>query len=377
MAVVFIRMKKIILFIPNLKSGGAERVCSVLANYFSNYFEVIIYTNETNSIFYKLHENIKIKDLRFKYNTSITNRLYELWNRIKKITAILKEEKPDCILSFLTGFNILFSICSIISIERPWSLFLCEHNNYYACKPLLKRAFRNCLYFLSRSTVTVLTERDVENYPRFIRDKIVVMENPLGIELTDMEYEHYINSRMPLISSSIKLLAVGRLTKQKGYERLISIMAKLNTKCDLPWSLYIYGDGELESYITDLISISKLEGKVILSKPVKNLTEIYMRSDIFLMTSHWEGLPMVIGEALNHGLPVVAYDCPTGPREFVVNAINGFLIENGDEDMFLSSVLSLMNNRELMQKQNYAARESSKKYSVSKVGKRWLSLINL
>lgn len=92
------------------------------------------------------------------------------------------------------------------------------------------------------------------------------------------------------------------------------------------------------------------------------------------MTSRWEGLPMVLGEAMQFSLPIIAYDCPTGPREFIKDSVNGFLIKDGDEDVLVNKIALLCSDKDLREQMGLKGRELSNLYSSDKVLNRWVEV---
>ena len=115
----------------------------------------------------------------------------------------------------------------------------------------------------------------------------------------------------------------------------------------------------------------KIENNVVFLRPVSNIVSKYQSSSIYVMTSRFEAFPMVLLEAMMCGLPVIAYDCPTGPRAIVKNNEDGFLIENGNEKEFVSKLQELIENQDLRIKIGAKAHQSVVKYDLKMIMNQW------
>lgn len=167
-------------------------------------------------------------------------------------------------------------------------------------------------------------------------------------------------------------LAVGRLTEQKAFDRLIKIWSKLPSRLQ-DWRLDIVGDGEDEAILKGLIADRKLTN-VHLKKTTSTIEKHYEEASIYLMTSRWEGLPMVLIEAQSYGLPIISYDCLTGPRDIVKDGCNGYLIPDDHEDKFVADLTHIMENEKLREEFSLAAKEDSTRFNKSAVIESWLQL---
>ena len=145
-----------------------------------------------------------------------------------------------------------------------------------------------------------------------------------------------------------QLISVGRLTYQKGFDMLCEV-AKDVLKDNPEWKWIILGDGEDKEKLESKIKEYNLQGKLILKGKVSNVEDYYKNSSLYVMTSRFEGLPMTLLEAKSYKLPIVSFNCLTGPSEIVRNNINGFLIETGNIAAMVNKIdllLSDINKRE-------------------------------
>lgn len=364
-------MKRLLFFIPSFEGGGAERVASTLLNYWNKnslYDIKILNTLDRESDFFNIDSSIPRKTLKFSYSeNSIVSYLIERKNRLFLLREELKEYEGDTVVSFLTTPSILILIASIGLNKK---IICCEHNNYYAYGNKLTRLSRNILYYLLAHKVTLLTERDLYNYPSFLRSKIEILPNPLGVDGFELNIDSNINKDY---EGPLRLLFVGRLTEQKGIERLSAILKGIQ---DLEWNLNICGDGELRPFLEQFIKATNLNNKVHLEGAVKNIHEYYQDADILIMTSLWEGLPMVIAEAMSFGVPVIAFDCPTGPREYINHNSNGFLISDGDIKAYVSQLKELIQSPNIVRSMSDITRRSVEAYKIHHINDKWSNMID-
>jgi glycosyltransferase involved in cell wall biosynthesis len=173
--------------------------------------------------------------------------------------------------------------------------------------------------------------------------------------------------------SSKKAIAVARHSYEKGFDRMLKIWQKVIVKYP-EWSLEIYGKSNKNQDLHKMANSLNIGNNVTFFEPVKNISEKYLDSSIYLMTSRSEGFPMVLLEAMTMGLPCVGYDCPCGPRAIIRNNENGFLVENGNIDSFVQKIESLIENEDLRIEMGKNAQESTKKYNIDSIMQQWKSL---
>jgi glycosyltransferase involved in cell wall biosynthesis len=139
------------------------------------------------------------------------------------------------------------------------------------------------------------------------------------------------------------ILSIGRLDYLKGYDLLIEVFERY-CRSNKDWKLRIIGDGPLREQITKIIIEKGLTNRISLITMSNTIMEEYLNASIYVMTSRSEGLPMVLLEAQAFGLPIVAFDCETGPSEIIQNGISGYLIANYDIDEMKEKLIELSNN---------------------------------
>ena len=243
-------------------------------------------------------------------------------------------------IDILIDVEVIASLFSIpATLFTKTRLITWEHFNFYEDNGSSLRVFSRKLISRFSDCIITLTEQDKINYLNNlkIKGKIDFIYNP--IENGDR------------ISCDIKakqLISVGRLTYQKGFDMLCEI-AKEVLKDNPDWKWIILGDGEDKEKLESKIKEYNLQGKLILKGKVSNVEDYYKNSSLYVMTSRFEGLPMTLLEAKSYKLPIVSFNCLTGPSEIVRNNINGFLIETGNVAAMVNKIgilLSDINKRE-------------------------------
>jgi len=343
--------------------GGVARVLSVKANYLVEKFgyEVHILTqNEGNSsLFFPFNDNITLHDIVLQ-----GNRFAFFLQYVKALNKTIQNINPDLIIvcdNGLKGYTIPFILKTKIPIifECHGSKYIEEtpQNNYFSGKKI-KLAFKEFsankfAKFIALSSES-LNEWNVRNG--------VVIPNPLWFET---------NKFADLKSK--KIMAVGRHSYEKGFDRLINIWKKVLPKHP-DWHLEIYGKSSENEELQHLANAQDFGNKLSFFEPVINIVDKYKEASVVVMTSRTEGFGMVLIEAMACGLPCVAYDCPVGPRSIIVNSENGFLVEDGNENLFIEKLNLLIENENLRIEMGRSAKENSYRYTIDVIMLQWKNL---
>ncbi|WP_264884709.1 glycosyltransferase [Enterobacter asburiae] len=163
---------------------------------------------------------------------------------------------------------------------------------------------------------------------------------------------------------------MGRLTPDKQHLLLLDIWRECIHQLPKGWLLHIVGDGELKPDIEKFITNNKLEDNVKLSCAVWDISDLYYNSSIFVLTSRSEGFGMVLLEAISFGLPAISFNCPSGPMD-IINNENGFLIEDGNRDLFKNKLIELINSDELQDSLSSGAYKSAQQWNDEKITEYW------
>ncbi|MGL4904470.1 MAG: glycosyltransferase, partial [Cetobacterium sp.] len=205
----------------------------------------------------------------------------------------------------------------------------------------------------------ILTNQDLENWSN--KSNIEVIPNALTFESSEVSS-----------LKNKKIISLGRYNSEKGYDILIDIWKNVE-KVNKEWVLEIYGDGELKEEYEYKIKKLKLKN-IFLKTSVKNVKEKLLESSMYVMSSRREGLPMVLLEAMTCGLPLISFNCKSGPAELIQENVNGFLIPLFDIQKFSERILELIQNEDKRQEMGIQSKILSNNFKEDKIMNKWRDL---
>ena len=347
---------KIIFAIPDMGSGGAERVISVLCeNFTTQNISVEILMLFGGRRHYQLPPSIKIRELNLLQLSAI-KRVYILRNIFKDLNSkdgpISVYAFHDSVLKYLLVASIGFDI-RIISSER--------NNPYVKGKSWFSRLKASIPYLLSSHTVfQTPAARKYYFLPQY---KCSVIPNPIT------EAKHAWTGDL----SPEKLVSICRLHSQKNIP--MSLRAINILKDRLPnIHLDIYGEGNLKDSLHQQIIDMGLSKHVSLQGVTNNVTKVLSESSIFISTSDFEGISNSMLEAMSVGMPVLCTDCPIGGASMMIGDDAGLLSKVGDAEAFAKKLFLLLSDKEMAHKLAANAKSKSKNYSLKTIAQKWLSL---
>lgn len=359
-------------------SGGMERVLANKANYLAAHgFEVVIVTTDQQGRqpFFQLDQRIRCIDLNVNYEEnngkSFLNKLlhypFKQFIHKERLKKVLREEKNDVTVSMFCN-----DVSFITDIKDGSRKVLEIH--FSKLKRLQynrKGIWRWADLWRSR-----MDERLVRRFDKFV---VLTKEDAAywgalpNLEVIPNACTFFPEHPSPLNSRLV--IAVGRYTYQKGFDRLIKAWNRVGKEFP-DWRLQIIGDGEEKEQLQQLITHYQLEKQVKLIPPTKQLNAIYQEASFLVMSSHYEGLPMVLIEAQAFGLPVVSFACKCGPRDIIKDGENGFLVEEGNVGQLAAKIKLLMTNNGLLVEMGKQARVNARRYDENKIMTRWINLFN-
>lgn len=370
---------KIVYVIASLEtSGGTERIVSEKANYLADVFgydvTIICYDqHENSSNFYFLSDNVEQRQLGLQmysqYRYAYPKRLwkkYVLRSHLKRaLSKVVKEINPD----FLIGISHFRAdiVCTIdcktkkiIESHVPRS-FIENTNNKYI-NDIYKRYY-DMRYFhvieKKADMIITLTEGDRELWSKAKRVETIPNFSNLHI---DQVCDH----------KKKRVITVGRLSKEKGFDRLLVIW-KLVVNKHPDWQLDIFGDGDMKNKLEQKIKLGNITN-VTLCGTTNQISKELSKSSICVSTSYYEGFSLVLLEAITHGVPCVAFDCPYGPRTIIEDGKCGYLVENGHIPQFVEKLCTLMENEQLRLEFSKASKERSKFFNIDAIMLQWKKL---
>ena len=305
--------------------------------------------------------------------------------RLVRYFWIIRTIKPDLVLSFVPVTNVSYALIKLL-LPRKIGFITCEHafisrafstGEYRGAFRLLYSAlFRPTYNFLSDRLVMLATvgKKDaVDNWGVDERN-IRVIYNPQDIpDLRRRSVEPLDDPWFNSANGPI-LIAAGRLTKQKGFDSLIRAFAILNQRA--PCKLAILGRGELEQSLKDLASALGVYEHIRFLGFQNNPLKYIKNSTIFVLSSIWEAMPMIVAEAMAIGTPIVSFDCPSGPFEMLEGGECGFLVEDQNIEALALTLLDVLNNPEKAIHKAEKAMVKVEQYSVTRIANKYQELIN-
>ncbi|MUH36916.1 glycosyltransferase family 4 protein [Zobellia amurskyensis] len=357
--------KKIAFVIHSLTDGGAERVVSALANYFSSKYDVIIITMVEINVFYRINPSVNILSARNAApSNNIIGAILNNWKTVKKIAEIINQEKVDILISFTTSVNVLTILASIYK-KKP--CLISERNNAKIVPPnLFWKKLRDVFYKYSNFLI-VQTKGNKEFYSSIIsKSKIKIIQNPIS--------ESLISSRKKLSKTNkpINILTVGRLTQNKAQHIILNSLVKIKRK---DWILTIVGDGPTMNDLKKLSIDLGINDKIIFMGQVENVSDFYLNADIFVFSSRSEGFPNALIEAYSFGIPCISTDCDFGPSDIITHGKDGFLISVNDEKELAKRLTQLIDDRDLRLNISKNAIENTARFDMPFIASKWEKLV--
>lgn len=324
-------MSRVVIYINSMNaSGGIERVVSNLAPIWSETNDLVLLTKDEGESFYALPSSIRLLSTSSAMKLDMTNRLQRIASTAgnlittrRSLKDALDTVKPDYI--YVTSpFNALEVFLLGEGYRRK--LVVSEHGSFYGYNKVYT-AVKKHVYPRSYC-ISVPNMTDVAIY-RSWNCNAVFIPHPL--------------TSLSQVANSLDtkvLLNIGRLTPDKRQELLVDMWSRIEDKKG--WELWIVGEGELREALEEKVNRYRLEGSVKLLGATKDIASIYKQASAFAFSSMYEGFGMVLLEAMSFGIPCVSFDCPSGPRDVIVDGGNGFLVEDGNEKAFAEAIERLI-----------------------------------
>ncbi|WP_170283966.1 glycosyltransferase [Flagellimonas olearia] len=359
-------MKKIGFVIGSMSHGGAERVISILSNLLSQKYCITIITFKESPSFYPLNKSVLLKSCKIKDMDRLKGPIGSIrlnYKIARNITSIVKEEKIDLLIGFITSSNVMSIIAARLN-RIP--CIICERNN--PKKEYLSFFWRmsRMLFYPLANVLTVQTVAVKEYYlAKKLNSNILVLKNPISPELSQL-VDHTPNRKNIILS-------VGRLDTNKNQKSIIEAFSNLK---DPSWSLLLIGDGGMKKELEAMISRMGQTERIQIISGVKDIHNYYNKAKIFVFASNSEGFPNALLEAMHFGLACISTDCDYGPRELIENMRNGILISTNELDELTKSTIELSGNQQLIASLGNNAQRESEKYKAENVISEWEKTIN-
>lgn len=343
------------------RSGGTERITATLANSFARHgHNVTIISNlrEYSQLHFNLASGIRVVYIHSNYEKKRKRlaRVIEYLKTIPLLKNVLRNSQFDLIIGQSFPMNIILYFA-----KGKIKHIACEHTFYFYYSKIV-RTFRIFLY-RKASVVVVLNTGDYKCFERHLHN---VKQIP------NMNYFKPINLQSSLNNKIV--ISAGRLNYYKGFDLLIEAMSVVVAKHE-DWVLHIYGQGTYKKQLEEQIRSLRLENNVILKGNSDDLTKAYLDSSIYVLPSRFEGFGLVLIEAASFGLPIISFDCPSGPSDILKGDL-GILVPNGDVTQLAESIIQMIENPQLRMAYARKGKEIVEKYDESRIYPLWDELFN-
>lgn len=372
---------KIVYCAPALYlEGGVERVLTLKANYFAEHYgyeiTIILTDGKDKPNAFPLSDKITVINLDINFEElwycSFVKKvfLYLIKQRKykKKLSAELMRIKPDITdsllrreINFLTKINDGSKKIGELHVSKNNFRTFKDNETNYIKKVFSKYWISMTIPSLKRlDKFVVLTNEDKMAWTEL--SNVIAIPNPIS----------FATDRISSLSSK-NVLVVGRYDYVKGFDMLLKAWKRVETVCQ-DWHLNIYGAGNRSPY-EDLAKELGIDmSRCHLNGPTSNIKEAYLDSSLFVLSSRFEGLSMSLLEAISCGLPVVAFECPCGPKDVFENGVNGILVPRENIELLANNMISVMQSSELAKKLGNNARIRSCDFKIDVIAERWREL---
>lgn len=376
-------MKIVYIFHAFASKAGVERILSDKMNYLVSHYgyEVtfITYEQGNHPLAFYLDKRINFNDLDVRFyplyslnplkRFIIKNKRSRLLKQ--KLSILLQKINPDYVVLTTYDFDKFNSILSL-----PYRFIIeshvcmsdirneLKHNNCimrFIAKQIDAKSF-NILEKAAR--MVTLTTGDKNEWKERLTIPINVIPN-FVLQIPDYCSSYSMRPN--------RILSIGRLTNQKGFDYLIKAWSIIANKYPT-WKIDIFGHGELENYLHNMIIEHNLEQSIQIKKPTDRIFDEYNNSSIFLMGSRYEGFALVLIEAMSFGIPCISFDCPHGPSDLITHREDGLLVPLGDIKKMADAIEWMITHEEERLRMSNNAREKAKQYTAEAIMPQWVEL---
>ncbi|NPA55688.1 MAG: glycosyltransferase family 4 protein [Epsilonproteobacteria bacterium] len=336
---------KISFIITSLNCGGAERVVSALASELIKRHEISIILLSDDPIFYPLDPSIRLIQLDlYKPTHSFKDKLFSNFHRIYTLYNTIKKENSDVFVSFMTQTNILSIISAKLANKK---IIVSERSDYNFLQNRYWRIFRRVFYPLANKII-LQSHQEAQFYKN-----AAVIANPITIQCPTLDKEKII-------------LAVGRLDENKGFDRLIKACRNLPSE----WKVVIIGEGAQKDTLQSLIN--SLHINALILPYTSNIAQYYAKASIFVLSSHKEGMPNVLLEAMACGCACICFEYSKAIYE-IIDTNNGIVVKNIEE--LAVQLSNLISNPAKMHTLQQHAQQIKHRYNTHTISTQWEKVI--
>lgn len=376
-------MKKIYWFIQQDREfGGVEMVTTKLISSLSSYYDItlVVTSKDYEHSIYELGDKVKIVYLNYDIEAIKFDAYFSKYKNahhyLKLIALLFKMLYNTLIKRFFTRHKIkkmtthddiliASSLDNYMVMPRKRKVFFHYHfdaNFFLSFSERFVSLFSrkpDKYIFLSKTTMDkVLKKRKFKN-----KDQVTYILNPTRFD-SHLNEDRYNND----------LVFAGRFMPQKNIFFLLKSMKILKDK-NFPFTLELYGDGPLKEKIIKYINENNLNDVVFIKEPIKDLDKVLLKKDLLLMTSTYEGIPLVILEAYSQSLPIITTNWGDEVFEIVEDQKTGIIVQEFKEEKYAEEVMNLLSDNDKLHNMRINAYNKSKKHALEEVIKHWIDIL--
>ena len=363
-------MKKV-LVISSLVSGGAEKLLVRLADEWARRGDdvIVITLRSPRSDKYRLSD--RVKRISFGADGLHWYSLIRYAKLLRRLRREIRRAKPDVVISFIIKTNILTLLATG---GLPVPVIATEHSVIARSDISRRNGWLRRMAYRRAARIVVLTEAARTAIGKIVNSvPVVTIPNPLmqdsaSADISDVDLRRYFptSTRTDLRF----IVGMGRLAPIKGFDMLLEAFAIVRRN-NPEWRLVIVGEGEARPGLEALAAERGMQDVIAMPGFVTNAQAILRAADLFAAPSRFEGFGNAIIEAMAAGLPVVAFDCPDGPREIITDGHDGLLVKRDDTAALANAIQRLMDSAEERQRLAQAAALSVRRYDLERVLDMW------
>lgn len=337
---------------------GSERMTAALANALANQNEVTVISLYRNHEvdFFEIHPDVKqIYVCEAKRSTAVVAKIFQKINELLAVSKFLRIEKHTMYIGVGAYCSILLGLFAWLNRRNRYIAW--EHAAFKATKGKWNKL--RSVFYKNLNAIVCLNETEKRDYQKQFANVFVIPNFLVSKATTKADL------------ATKQFLSVGGLEQEKGFDLLINAYRELDVS---DWKLLIVGSGSKKKMLEALIEKNGLEGRVTLQPFRKDIEQAYLNSGCYILPSRSESFGMVLLEAMDHGLPCVAFDCPSGPRYLISNQINGLLVPPNNERLLAEAMSTIAKDRALAERFVAQSEKEVEKYLISGVLPKWINL---
>lgn len=361
---------RIALVISSLKRGGAERVMSLLANFWADHGnEVTLLTlDHGEPSAYPVHP--KVKHYSLALSAESHNSLQGMLRNFKRVFVLrraIARAQPEVVISFMDAINVL-TLLATRGLGKPVIISERIDPSLYKIPPVWDR-LRSLTYGFADALVCQ-TEAALTRFRSRIKVRGYVIPNPIALP----KAENNLGYNDPKHAQHV-IAAMGRLVPQKGFDLLLDAFSQIADRHP-DWLLVIMGSGVLKAELEAQAVSLNLQDRVSFPGEVADPFAAFRAADLFVLSSRFEGFANVLCEAMACGLPAISFDCPSGPSDIIRNDVDGILVPPQDVDALAAAMDRLMRSDSERAKLASEAPAVLERFGIQKVLAMWQELFD-